>query len=242
MSAALGHWNSYATRSYRELHEIPESVGTAVVVQAMVFGNMDQNSCTGTVFTRDPNTGEKITCGEFLMKSQGGDTSFRDIEAVKIEKMEDFFPQLYRKFFDIAQLLERYNENVQEIEFTVESGKLYMLETKAARRTPAASVKIAVDMVSEGIVDRETSVANIRASDINKLVLKQFKDQDSIDVKTVDNFNTILEWADEFRTVGVRANIDTPEDAALAIKLGQKAWAFAAASICFSERIEYMIL
>ena len=232
VSAALGHWNSYATRSYRELHEIPESVGTAVVVQAMVFGNMDQNSCTGTVFTRDPNTGEKITCGEFLMKSQGGDTSFRDIEAVKIEKMEDFFPQLYRKFFDIAQLLERYNENVQEIEFTVESGKLYMLETKAARRTPAASVKIAVDMVSEGIVDRETSVANIRASDINKLVLKQFKDQDSIDVKTVDNFNTILEWADEFRTVGVRANIDTPEDAALAIKLGAEG-----VGLCRSEHM-----
>ncbi|MFR8855080.1 MAG: putative PEP-binding protein, partial [Oscillospiraceae bacterium] len=232
VSAALGHWNSYATRSYRELHEIPESVGTAVVVQAMVFGNMDQNSCTGTVFTRDPNTGEKITCGEFLMKSQGGDTSFRDIEAVKIEKMEDFFPQLYRKFFDIAQLLERYNENVQEIEFTVESGKLYMLETKAARRTPAASVKIAVDMVSEGIVDRETSVANIRASDINKLVLKQFKDEDSIDTKTVDNFNTILEWADEFRTVGVRANIDTPEDAALAIKLGAEG-----VGLCRSEHM-----
>ena len=100
------------------------------------------------------------------MKSQGGDTSFRDIEAVKIEKMEDFFPQLYRKFFDIAQLLERYNEKVQEIEFTVESGKLYMLETKAARRTPAASVKIAGYGKRRHSRTERLLVANIRASDI----------------------------------------------------------------------------
>lgn len=220
ISAAFGQWNSYASRSYRELHEVPQSTGAAVVVQAMVFGNLDENSCTGTVFTRDPNTGGKVTCGEFLMKSQGGDTAFRDIEAVKIEKLENFFPQLYRKFFDIANLLESYNKNMQEIEFTVESGKLYMLETKAARRTPSAAVKIAVDMVNEGIVDRGTSVANIRAADINKLVLKQFREGDSVDKQTADNFNTILQWADEFRTVGVRANIDTPEDAALAIRLG----------------------
>ncbi len=232
VSAAMGQWNSYAVRSYRELHEIPKETGMAVVVQAMAFGNLNENSCTGTVFTRDPNTGEKAPCGEFFMKSQGGDISFRDIDALKIQRLEDYFPSLHEKFFQIAGLIERYNRNMQEIEFTVEDGKLYMLETKAARRTPSASVKIAVDMVSEGIVDRQTAVANIKASDLNKLVLKQFRSDDSIDKETENNFNKILEWADEFRTVGIRANIDTPDDAILALKLGAEG-----VGLCRSEHM-----
>lgn len=97
VSAALGHWNSYATRSYRELHEIPESVGTAVVVQAMVFGNMDQNSCTGTVFTRDPNTGEKITCGEFLMKSPGRRYFFQRYRSCEDREDGRFLPSALQK-------------------------------------------------------------------------------------------------------------------------------------------------
>ena len=232
VSAILNRWNSYAVRSYRELHEIPKEIGTAVVVQAMVFGNIDDKSCTGMVFTRDPNTGEKVTCGQFMMKSQGGDDYFRDMKAVKIEKLEDFFPELNEKFLRMAQLLENYYKNMQEIEFTVERGKLYMLETKAARRTPSASVKIAVDMVDEGIVDIATSVANIRAADINKLVLSQFSDGDEVDRETLDNFKKILEWADEFRSVGIRANIDTPEDAELALRLGAEG-----VGLCRSEHM-----
>ena len=232
VSAILNRWNSYAVRSYRELHEIPKEIGTAVVVQAMAFGNIDEKSCTGMVFTREPNTGEKLTCGRFMMKSQGGDDYFRDMKAVKIEKLEDFFPELNEKFLRMAQLLENYYKNMQEIEFTVERGKLYLLETKAAERTPSAAVKIAVDMVEEGIVDRATSVANMRAEDVNKLVLSQFSDDDDVDGETLENFNRILEWADDFRSVGIRANIDTPEDALIALNLGAEG-----VGLCRSEHM-----
>ena len=232
VSAILNRWNSYAVRSYRELHEIPKETGTAVVVQAMAFGNIDEKSCTGMVFTREPNTGEKVTCGRFMMKSQGGDDYFRDMKAVKIEKLEDFFPELNEKFLRMAQLLENYYKNMQEIEFTVERGKLYLLEAKAAGRTPSASVKIAVDMVDEGIVDRATSVANMRAEDVNKLVLSQFANGDEVDEETLENFNKILEWADDFRSVGIRANIDTPEDALMALNLGAEG-----VGLCRSEHM-----
>lgn len=220
ISAKLSYWNSYSSRNYRELHEIPENIGVAAVVQAMVFGNLDWNSCSGTVFTRDPNSGEKIGWGEFLVKAQGGGVSFKDAAAVKIARLEDFFPGLYSQFVRMAELLENYNQNMQEIEFVVEGGKLYMLETKAARRTPEAAVKIAVDMVDEGLVDRQTAVANIRAQDVNKLVLSQFEEPGLFGEEIRGNFNTVLEWTDDIRTVGIRANIDTPKDAELALKLG----------------------
>ena len=123
----------------------------------MVYGNFDVNSCAGTVFTRDPNTGEKVLFGEFLIKAQGSDSSFKDMTAVRIEKMGDFFPQLYDQFIRIAALLEKYNQDMQEIEFTIQQGKLYMLETKSGRRTPSAAVKIAVETVSYTHLDRNGS-------------------------------------------------------------------------------------
>lgn len=218
--AVFEAWNSPEAVNYRELHEISGDGGIAVIVQAMAYGNIDDNSCSGTVFTRDPNTGEKITCGEFTMRSQGGDNSFKDVRTLKISSLEDVFPELYDQFMRIAALLENYNKDMQEIEFTVEKGKLYMLETKPARRSPKAAVKIAVEMVNEKIIDRRTAVANIRASDINNLVLSSIRDEEAFDGETLKYFKELLEWADEFRTMGVRANIDTPEDARLALKLG----------------------
>lgn len=169
--ANLSRWESEETQVYRELHEIPEDIYTAAVIQAMVYGNIDENSCTGTVFTRDPSTGERTACGEFLVKAQGGDRTFRDMTAVRIERIKDFFPQLYDRFVMIANLLERYNRDMQEIEFTIQQGRLFMLETKSGRRTPSAAVKIAVEMVKEGMITRETAVANLRPADINDLVI-----------------------------------------------------------------------
>ena len=220
IGANLCYWLSEETRVYRELHEIPDEIYTAAVVQAMVYGNFDVNSCAGTVFTRDPNTGEKVLFGEFLIKAQGSDSSFRDMTAVRIQKMGDFFPQLYDQFIRIAALLEKYNQDMQEIEFTIQQGKLYMLETKSGRRTPSAAVKIAVEMVKEGLITRATAVANLRAEDINDLVIFGIKKNEDMNPETIANFHTILEWADEFRDMGVRANIDTPEDAKLALRLG----------------------
>ncbi|MEE0796735.1 MAG: putative PEP-binding protein, partial [Anaerovoracaceae bacterium] len=218
--ANLSRWESEETQVYRELHEIPEDIYTAAVIQAMVYGNIDENSCTGTVFTRDPSTGERTACGEFLVKAQGGDRTFRDMTAVRIERIKDFFPQLYDRFVMIANLLERYNRDMQEIEFTIQQGRLFMLETKSGRRTPSAAVKIAVEMVKEGMITRETAVANLRPADINDLVIFGIKKNEDIGEETIHNFHTILEWADDMRVMGVRANIDTPEDARIALRLG----------------------
>ncbi len=218
--ANLSRWESEETQVYRELHEIPGDIYTAAVIQAMVYGNIDENSCTGTVFTRDPSTGERTACGEFLVKAQGGDRTFRDMTAVRIERIKDFFPQLYDRFVMIANLLERYNQDMQEIEFTIQQGRLFMLETKSGRRTPSAAVKIAVEMVKEGMITRETAVANLRPADINDLVIFGIKKNEDIGEETIHNFHTILEWADDMRAMGVRANIDTPEDARIALRLG----------------------
>ena len=220
VGANLSRWYSEDSVVYRELHEIEDECLTAAVVQAMVYGNLDENSCTGTVFTRDPNTGERVACGEFLVRAQGGDSSFRDMTAVRIERIGDFFPQLYDQFVRIADLLERYNGDMQEIEFTIQQGKLFMLGTKSGRRTPQAAVKIAVEMVGEKTITRENAVVNLRAEDVNDLVLQGIKRREDVGEETIKNFHTILDWADEFRTMGVRANIDTPEDAALALRLG----------------------
>ena len=190
IGANLCYWLSEETRVYRELHEIPDEIYTAAVVQAMVYGNFDVNSCAGTVFTRDPNTGEKVLFGEFLIKAQGSDSSFKDMTAVRIEKMGDFFPQLYDQFIRIAALLEKYNQDMQEIEFTIQQGKLYMLETKSGRRTPSAAVKIAVEMVKEGLITRATAVANLRAEDINDLVIFGIKKNEDMNPETTANFHT----------------------------------------------------
>lgn len=232
VSSVFGHWNSEETLSYRELHEIPSGIGVAAVVQSMVFGNLDDNSCIGTVFTRDPSSGENSICGDFMIKAQGGDLMFSEVKAQKIEEMPEFFGDAYTKFLTIAALLEKYNKDMQEIEFTIERNKLYILQTRKGRRSPEAAVRIAVEMVEEGIVDRKASVAGIRADDINKLVLASLKGEESVDEDTVRNFNTILEWADEFRTMGVRANIDTPEDARAALRLGAEG-----IGLCRSERM-----
>ncbi len=232
VSAVFGYWNSADTLNYRELHEISDDIGVAAVVQSMVFGNLNDNSCIGTVFTRDPSSGENSICGDFMIKAQGGDLIFAEVKAKKIEEMPEFFKDAYNKFLTIATLLEKYNKDMQEIEFTIERNKLYILQTRKGRRSPEAAVRIAVEMVEEGTVDRKTSVAGIRADDINKLVLASLKGEDSVDEDTVRNFNTILEWADELRTMGVRANIDTPEDAAAALRLGAEG-----IGLCRSERM-----
>lgn len=220
IGAMLGYWNSPATATYRELHEISKEIGVALVVQSMVFGNLNQSSCTGTVFTRNPETGKNEPFGQFMVQAQGNKVYLRDKQFLDIEEMESLFPDIYGQLSRIGTLLERQSKDMQEIEFTVENGKLYMLETKAGRRSPQAAVKIAAEMVDEKIINRAEAVMSIKASDINKLVLTEFGENRTIDREIINNFRLILEWADEFRTMGVRANVDTPEDAAVALKLG----------------------
>lgn len=221
VSCIFSYWNAEDMVNYRELHEIPGDIGVAAIVQSMAFGNSDDDSCIGTAFTRNPKTGEKCVCGEFMIRAQGDDLSFMDDAGVhEIQKMQEYLPDAWERFLKIAALLEKYNKDMQEIEFTIEQGKLYILQARKGRRSPEAAVKIAVEMVEEGIIDRKTSVAGIKADDINKLVLSGFNESKSVDEETASNFNMILSWADELRTMGVRANIDTPEDAEIALRLG----------------------
>ena len=129
--ANLSRWESEETQVYRELHEIPGDIYTAAVIQAMVYGNIDENSCTGTVFTRDPSTGERTACGEFLVKAQGGGQDVQRHDGCQDRENQRLFPQLYDRFVMIANLLERYNQDMQEIEFTIQQGRLLCSRPRA---------------------------------------------------------------------------------------------------------------
>ena len=144
-------WFGKRARDYRENQKIADDLGTAVNVVTMVFGNMGDDSGTGVAFTRDPNTGETVLYGEYLTNAQGEDVVAGIRTAPKIAQMATDMPAVYDEFQRIGQQLERHYRDVQDLEFTIERGRLYMLQTRSAKRTAAAAVKIAVDMVDEGI-------------------------------------------------------------------------------------------
>ncbi|MGC8660957.1 MAG: pyruvate, phosphate dikinase [Nitrososphaeria archaeon] len=165
-------WNQRAIE-YRKIYKIPDELGTAVNIVMMVFGNMDDKSGTGVAFTRNPSTGEKKFYGEFLLKAQGEDVVAGIRTPVPVEKLKEIMPEAYRQLEDIASKLEQYFKDMQDIEFTVESGKLYMLQTRNAKRTAAAAVKVAIDMVNEGLIKREEAVVRIEPNQIQTLLYKQ---------------------------------------------------------------------
>ena len=147
-------WFGKRAHDYREFNKIPHDLGTAVNIVTMVFGNMGDDSGTGVAFTRDPNTGEKAIFGEYLTNAQGEDVVAGVRTPAKISQMRDELPEVYAQFEEIAERLESHYRDVQDLEFTIERGKLYMLQTRSGKRTAPAAVKIAVDMVSEGIITR----------------------------------------------------------------------------------------
>src|SRR6058998_3267044 len=149
IGAVFGSWMNQRAIVYRKLNAIPETWGTAVNVQAMVFGNMGTDSGTGVAFTRDPATGANVLYGEFLMNAQGEDVVAGIRTPAKISQMRDERPQVYEQFTEIAERLERHYRDVQDLEFTIERGKLFMLQTRSAKRTAPAAVRIAVEMVNE---------------------------------------------------------------------------------------------
>ncbi|HVL53590.1 MAG TPA: pyruvate, phosphate dikinase, partial [Vitreimonas sp.] len=149
-------------------------LGTAVNVVTMVFGNMGQDSGTGVAFTRDPNTGEKVLFGEYLTDAQGEDVVAGIRTPQPISQMRDELPQAYEEFERIGQRLEQHYRDVQDLEFTIERGRLYMLQTRSAKRTAAAAVKIAADMVEEGIIDRRTALQRIEPAHVDQLLRDQF--------------------------------------------------------------------
>ena len=172
--AVLASWNGRRAIDYRNFYGIPHNLGTAVNVVAMVFGNMDENSGTGVAFTRNPSTGEKTLYGEYLINAQGEDVvaGIRTPEA--ISQMARALPELYRQLEGISQLLETHYRDAQDMEFTVEKGVLYMLQTRSAKRTAQAAVKTAVDMVKEGLISKEEALQRVEPDQINQLLLPRF--------------------------------------------------------------------
>ncbi|MBA4493170.1 pyruvate, phosphate dikinase [Paenactinomyces guangxiensis] len=168
--AVFQSWNNQRAQIYRKIHKIPDHLGTAVNIQMMVFGNMGDDSGTGVAFTRNPSTGEKELYGEFLMNAQGEDVVAGVRTPQPIARLKQQMPAVYQQFQEICNLLEQHYHDMQDIEFTVERGQLYILQTRAGKRTAQAAVKIAVNMVEEGIIDRDQALMRVDPDQLNQML------------------------------------------------------------------------
>ncbi len=178
IKAVFRSWNNERAVLYRKLNNIPDDLGTAVNVQSMVFGNMGETSCTGVAFTRNPATGKDELFGEFLINAQGEDVVAGTRTPEPIGQMARVFPDVYREFERIADVLEKHYKDMQDMEFTVENGKLYMLQTRTAKRPAVSAVKTAVDMAAEGLISREEAVSRIDTEQIDQLLHPKFDEGD----------------------------------------------------------------
>ena len=174
VKAVFRSWNNPRAIYYRRMNDIPGSWGTAVNVQSMAFGNMGDNCGTGVAFTRNPSTGEKKLMGEFLTNAQGEDVVAGVRTPMPIQEMEQKFPEAYAQFVEVCKTLEEHYRDMQDMEFTVEDGKLYMLQTRNGKRTAAAALKIACDLVDEGMIDEKKAVSMIDPRNLDTLLHPQF--------------------------------------------------------------------
>ena len=174
VKAVFRSWDNPRANVYRRMNEIPYSWGTAVNVQPMVFGNLNENSGTGVAFTRDPATGERALFGEYLINAQGEDVVAGIRTPSHISKLAEDMPEVYKQFADIANRLEEHYADMQDMEFTIENGKLYMLQTRNGKRTAAAALKIAVDLVDEGKISEDTAVLRVEPKQLDALLHPQF--------------------------------------------------------------------
>jgi len=170
IKAVFRSWNNDRAILYRKMYGISDSLGTAVNVQSMVFGNSGNDSGTGVAFTRNPANGENKLFGEFLVNAQGEDVVAGIRTPQPISEMADAFPEVYAQFEKIANTLENHYKDMQDMEFTVEDRKLFMLQTRNGKRTAAAAVKVAVDLVKEGLIDKDTAVMRVEPDQINQLL------------------------------------------------------------------------
>ncbi|MEE1199099.1 MAG: pyruvate, phosphate dikinase, partial [Christensenellales bacterium] len=174
VKAVFRSWDNPRANVYRRMNDIPYSWGTAVNVQPMVFGNLNENSGTGVAFTRDPATGEKALFGEYLINAQGEDVVAGIRTPSKISQMAAEMPEVYEQFRTIANKLENHYRDMQDMEFTIENGKLYMLQTRNGKRTAAAALKIAVDLVDEGMITEQEAVLRVEPKQLDALLHPMF--------------------------------------------------------------------
>jgi len=180
IGAVFGSWMNQRAITYRKLNNIPSEWGTAVNVQSMVFGNMGNDCATGVAFTRDPSTGENYFYGEFLVNAQGEDVvaGIRTPQPInrvkssdsKLPSLEEVMPECYRQLVNVRGILENHYKDMQDIEFTIETSKLYMLQTRTGKRTAPAAIKIAVNMVEEGLIDEQTAITRVAPSQLDQLL------------------------------------------------------------------------
>ncbi|MBK6428767.1 MAG: pyruvate, phosphate dikinase [Blastocatellia bacterium] len=180
--AVFQSWNGRRAVDYRRINRIDDTLGTAVNVQAMVFGNLGSDCGTGVAFTRDPSTGDRHLYGEYLQNAQGEDVVAGIRTPKKIAQLRDDMPEVYEQFAAVAERLEKHYRDVQDLEFTIERGRLFMLQTRNAKRTGKAAVKVAVDMVSEGLIDRDAALMRVEPNQLDQLLHQMIDPAAKIDV------------------------------------------------------------
>ena len=216
IKAVFASWFGKRANDYRNSQKIAHDLGTAVNVVTMVFGNMGDDSGTGVAFTRDPNTGEKVLYGEYLTNAQGEDVVAGIRTAPKIAQMAQDMPTVYAEFLRIGQQLEAHYRNVQDLEFTIERGRLYMLQTRDAKRTAAAAVKIAVDMVGEGTITKEEAVARIEPAQVDQLL------RDTFDPAALKSATKIVNGLNASPGAAVGRAVFDADDAVAWVERGEK--------------------
>jgi pyruvate,orthophosphate dikinase len=184
VKAVFRSWNGDRAKAYRRRERIPDDLGTAVNIQTMVFGNMGNDSGTGVAFTRNPATGEKKLFGDYLVNAQGEDVVAGIRTPKHIDELKQEMPGIYKQFGEVADRLERHYKDMQDLEFTIERGKLWMLQTRNGKRTGPAAVKVAVDMVREGLIDEPTALLRVPAGDIDQLLHKMIDPKAEVNVLT----------------------------------------------------------
>jgi len=226
INAVFASWNNPRAVKYREIHEIPGDWGTAVNVQVMVFGNMGDDSGTGVAFTRDPATGENVFYGEFLMNAQGEDVVAGIRTPEPIAELKRLKPKIYAELEAIYKKLENHYKDMQDIEFTIQEDVLYILQTRAGKRTATSAVKIAVDMVDEGLIDKETAILRVDAVQLDQLLHPMLDPNAKYDVlakglpaspgaavgRVVFNANDAEEWHSRGEKVILVRTETSPED------------------------------
>lgn len=182
--AVFRSWNNDRAIVYRRTEKIPDEIGTAVNIQSMVYGNAGDDCGTGVAFTRDPSTGEKLLFGEYLMNAQGEDVVAGVRTPVPISELEKQNPEVYAKFIDTCDILEGHYKDMQDLEFTIEHGKLFMLQCRSGKRTGPAAVRLAVEMVKEGLISREEAIQRVTGSHLDQLLHPRI-DPDALEGATV---------------------------------------------------------
>ena len=182
IEAVFRSWNNQRAKVYRRINKIPDDLGTAVNVQTMVFGNKGEDSGTGVAFTRNPSTGENKVYGEFLMNAQGEDVVAGIRTPKGITELENVMPEVYKQFINVCETLEKHYKDMQDIEFTIENGKLYMLQTRSGKRTAQAAVKIAVEMVKEGLIDKNDALLRVSPDQVVTLLHRRIDPEAEVEV------------------------------------------------------------